>query len=115
MLKLLTPLTIGLLTVIAIAPKSEAMTANVSPLSLRQPAGDLHAQVIIKVGGQPEYSRRGDVDRRRQRELEREQEVARRRREYYYQRNHSHPTYRSQVGEYRGDRDKYQGEYRRDR
>jgi hypothetical protein len=98
MLKL-TSLALGLLTVITIAPKSEAMSANVSPLSLQQPAGNLHSQVIIKLGGQPERYDRAEI---RRRELEREREAARRRHQY-----HSHNRY--------DDRDKYHGEYHRDR
>lgn len=97
MLKL-TSLALGLLTVMAIAPKSEAMSANTNPLSLQQPAGNLHSQVIIKLGGQSERYDRAEI---RRRELEREREAARRRHQY-----HSHNRY--------DDRDKYHGEYRRD-
>ena len=75
MLKL-TSLALGLLTVIAIAPKSEAMSANNVQSSLQQPAGDLHAQVIFKIGT-PEYRRR---EAQRRREMER-REAERRRRE----------------------------------
>jgi hypothetical protein len=81
MLKL-TSLALGLLTVIAIAPKSEAMSATTSPLSLQTPAGNLHSQVIIKLGGQSERDDRhdrGEAYRRRELELEREREAARRR------------------------------------
>ncbi len=70
---------IGLLTVIAIAPKSEAMTANAQPISLQQPAGDLHAQVIFKIGT-PEYRRR-EAQRRRellQRQAQRRRELLQR-------------------------------------
>jgi hypothetical protein len=98
MLKL-TSLALGLLTVIAIAPTSQAAT-NVSSLALQTPAGDLHSQVIIKLGGQPQYYQRGEGARRRelqrQRELEREREALRRR-------------------QYGGHEDKYHSEHRRDR
>jgi hypothetical protein len=76
MLKLITPLALAALTIISIAPNSEAMSANIRPLSVGQPGGDLHAQVIIKFGDRG-YSRRAAAQRRR--ELEREREAARRR------------------------------------
>ena len=88
MLKL-TSLALGLLTIIALAPASQAAT-NVNPLSLQKPAGDLHAQVIIKLGGEAG----------RRRELEREREVARRR-----EQSHGHRQYHGDDrGEYRRDR-----------
>jgi hypothetical protein len=68
MLKL-TSLALGLLTVIAIAPRSEAMSTTVTPLSIEQPAANLHSQVIFKVG-QPGYSRRSEAQRRRERAAE---------------------------------------------
>jgi hypothetical protein len=91
MLKL-TSLAIGLLTVVSMAPKSEAMSVTAAPLSLQQPAGDLHAQVIFKIGGQQDYRRRMNLQRRRELELQREREREARRRNY---RNR---------GEYRRDR-----------
>ncbi len=98
MLKL-TSLALGLLTVMAIAPASQAAT-NINPLSFQTPASDLHSQVIIKLGGQSQYHR-GDAERRRELEREREREAAARRR------------YRSYGNrEYRGND---RGEYRRDR
>ena len=45
-----TSLVLGLLTVIAIVPKSDAMLTNDRPLSIEQPAGNLHAQVIFQIG-----------------------------------------------------------------
>ncbi len=39
-----TPLAIALLTIISIAPQSQAMTATVQPLSLQQPLAHLQAQ-----------------------------------------------------------------------
>lgn len=100
MLKL-TSLALGLLTIIALAPASQAAT-NVNPLSLQKPAGDLHAQVIIKLGG--EAGRRRELEREREaarrRELEREREAARR----SYQ-SHGHRQYHGDDrGEYRRDR-----------
>lgn len=98
-----TSLVLGLLTVIAIAPSSEAMTTTDRPLSIQQPAGNLHAQVIFKIG-QPDYRNRGQAQRRREFELAREREAERRRREHD-RRNHHRG----------GDRDRNYGEYRRDR
>ena len=97
MLKL-TSLAIGLLTVISMAPRSEAMTANDHPISIERPAANLHSQVILKIGERG-YSRRGDYQRRRELELqrEREREAARRRQ---YRRHYD----RSERGEYRRDR-----------
>ncbi len=86
---------IGLLTVIAIAPKSEAMTANAQPISLQQTAGGLHAQVIFKIGT-PEYRYR-EAERRREREREEE-----RRRNY----RRYHGGYH-RDGDYRRDGDYY--------
>lgn len=83
---------IGLITVILIAPQSQAMTTNVTPVAVERPARDI-AQITVKIGGQPQYSNRWEVQRRRQleleREREREREAERRRSEYYSQRNHN--------------------------
>jgi hypothetical protein len=110
MLKL-TSLAIGLLTVIAIAPKSEAMSANnIQPQSLQQPAGELHAQVIFKIGT-PEYRYR-EAEHRREREREEE-----RRRNYrrYHGGYHRDGDYR-RDSEYRRDGGyRHDGGYRRDR
>ena len=113
MLKL-TSLALGLLTIIALAPASQAAT-NVNPLSLQKPAGDLHAQVIIKLGG--EAGRRRELEREREvvarrRELEREREAARRR-ELEREREAARRSYQSHGHrQYHGDD---RGEYRRDR
>jgi hypothetical protein len=84
-----TALAIALLTVISIAPKSQAMSTTDSAVSARQPAGDLHAQLIIKIGGNDRSYR--DEDRYRQ--IEREREAERRRREYYSQRRQERERY----------------------
>lgn len=84
----LTTFAIGLLTVISIAPQSQAMATNVTHVAVERPAGDI-AQITVKIGGQPQYSNRWEVQRRRQLELEREREAERRRHEYYSQRNHN--------------------------
>jgi hypothetical protein len=80
----LTALAIGLLTVISIAPQSQAMTTNIDAPSLQQPAANLHSQVILKVSEQPrEYSNRRRYDKSEdrysghRREWERKQEQKR--------------------------------------
>lgn len=78
-----TSLAIGLLTVITLVPAAQATTANTSPISVQTPAKDLHSQIIVKIGGQPEYRHRGEAERRQ--ELEREREAALRR---YQSRGH---------------------------
>jgi hypothetical protein len=114
MLKL-TPLALGILTVLSIAPMSAAMTTNNQLLRVQQPAADRHAQLIIKIGGgQPDYHRRED-EYRRQREFERirelERDAERRRRHEYYSRRRQERERRYE--EYRGDRhDDYRGDYR---
>ncbi|AFY94727.1 hypothetical protein [Chamaesiphon minutus] len=99
MLKL-TSVAIGLLTVIAIAPKSEAITANVSPVSISQPAANFHSQVILKIGDRHRgYSRGNMLQRRREQELQRERQARRRERA----RRRDERSY----GEYRRDRLNY--------
>jgi hypothetical protein len=55
---------IGLLAVISIAPKSEAMSANIQPSSLQQPAENLHSQIIFRIGERG-YTRREEWQYRR--------------------------------------------------
>jgi hypothetical protein len=107
MLKL-TSLAIGLLTVLAIAPKSEAMTASINSQSLHQPAGDLHAQLIIKIGDTSTNNHRySDY------EYEREREAAARRRAYYARhRRYENREYRNENREYRNENRESHGEYR---
>lgn len=84
-------LAIGLLTVISIAPQSQAAT-NVTPLAVERSTGDI-AQITVKIGGQPQYSNRWEVQRRRQlelqREREREAERERERRKYSFRRGYN--------------------------
>jgi hypothetical protein len=54
---------IGLITLVSIAPKSEAMTANTQP-SLQQPAANLHSQIIFRIGERG-YTRREEWQYRR--------------------------------------------------
>jgi hypothetical protein len=103
----LTSLAIGLMTVVLMAPNSQAMTTTSTTSSVQKPAGDLHAQLIIKIGGNSDYSYRGEYERRREIELEREREAYRRREYYANRRYHRH------YGEYRGEsKGEYRGEYR---
>jgi hypothetical protein len=67
----ITPLIIGLLAVISIAPKSQAMTANNN--SLAKPARDLHAQVFVRVGERPEFRHHQRSEHYRQERQERQQ------------------------------------------
>ncbi len=62
MLKLIS-LAIGLITIVSIAPNSEAMTANMQP-SLQQPAANLHSQIIFRIGDRG-YTRREEGQYRR--------------------------------------------------
>jgi hypothetical protein len=97
----LTALAIGMLMVISIAPKSQAMTTKIEAPSL-QPAANLHSQIILKAADESrEYSnhRRHDEseDRyhghrgERARERVRAQERARaQEREHERERAHEH-------------------------
>jgi hypothetical protein len=76
----LTSLALGLLTIIAFLPASEA-AININPLSIQKPATNLHSQVILKIG-QPGYSRRSEAQRRRDLQLQRERAAELRRRKY---------------------------------
>jgi hypothetical protein len=108
-----TSLAIGLLTVLAIAPKSEAMTATINSPSLHQPTGDLHAQLIIKIGDTSTNNHRySDY------EYEREREAAAARRRAYYARhrryeNREYREYRNENREYRNENREYHGESHR--
>jgi hypothetical protein len=75
MLKLIS-LAIGLITIVSISPKSEAMTANMQPL-LQQPAANLHAQIIFRIGDRG-YTRREEWQYRRDMRMQRRREAARR-------------------------------------
>jgi hypothetical protein len=100
MLKLITPIAIGLLTVISIAPKSEAIPINLNSVSFGIPGGDSHSQVVIKIGGQPDYADRRQSLRRREFELQQQRQSERRRYRYHSQHDRI---------------DEYRGEYRRAR
>ncbi|AFY94725.1 hypothetical protein [Chamaesiphon minutus] len=107
-----TALAIGLLTMLAIAPDSQALTTPNNPATTERPSADLRAQLIIKIGGQQDYH--GDSYRRRQWEIQRERarEARRRRWEYFSKRYHRQNEYRIES------RDDYHGnsykDYRND-
>jgi hypothetical protein len=94
----LTSLAIGLLSAIAILPASKAMAASSNPASVSpEPAGNLQAQVIFKVG--PQYQDRGydrgyysnwEYDRYRRRIEWQREARARWRERYYRDRNYRH-------------------------
>jgi hypothetical protein len=104
------PFAVGLLTVLSIAPSSQAMSSMAHPQPLKQSNGEL-AQISIIIGGRTEYYRdyghyRREAERRRiERERERE----------YYRRSHRR-GYHDRDGYGRGhDRDGYydRGHYHR--
>ena len=106
----LTTLAISLLTVISIAPKSQAMTTNTNSPSLQQPAANLHSQVIFKVAEQPReysYHRRHDKSedrhhghrREEEREHELEQEHEREREAAEHHRHRATPTAIIKIGD----------------
>jgi hypothetical protein len=101
MLKFITPLAIAALTVISIVPKSAAFPINLDSIFIGQSHGDDRPRVVVKIGGQPEYSNRWE-GQRRQEELrrEREREAEHRRHRNYAQRD----RYSDNRGEYRRDR-----------
>jgi hypothetical protein len=90
---------IGLLTIGSIAPNSEAMTANTQP-SLQQPAANLHAQIIFRIGDRG-YTRRQEGQYRRDLILQRRREAARRQQD--------------RMRDNRNGRDNRHGQNRRDR
>ncbi|WP_373542537.1 hypothetical protein [Chamaesiphon sp.] len=104
----LTSLAIGLLTAVAIFPTTSAMAATSKAATIAKPAGDLHAQVIFKIG--PRYRDRGyysDWERerfRRRLEWHRERE-ARWRSRFYYPRDryygYGHRNYHRDYRYYR--------------
>jgi hypothetical protein len=94
---------IGLLTVISIAPSSEAMNANSQPISLQQPAGELYSQIIFKAGERRGYSHR-ERERRRE-EIQRQRQAERR--QYRRERRRDGEYYRREGEYYRRDGEFY--------
>jgi hypothetical protein len=97
-----TALAIGILSIISIVPTAQAATSTGDRVSLHRPAADLHAQVIIRLGGPPAPYHRDDFDRRRQWQIERERE-ADRRREFYSRRHRERQEFHQEGGEFRGE------------
>jgi hypothetical protein len=92
------PFAVGLLTVLSIAPSSQAMSSAIAqPQQLQQSNGEL-AQISIIIGGRTEYYRdyghyRREAERRR---IEREREREYRRR--YHGRGHHDRGYYDRDG-----------------
>jgi hypothetical protein len=97
---------IGLITILSIAPKSEAMAANVQP-SLQQPAANLHSQIIFRIGDRG-YTRREEWQYRRDLRMQRRREAERR--------QYGHMGRYHRDGEHNRDREhNREGQNRRDR
>ncbi|WP_310488973.1 hypothetical protein [Chamaesiphon sp. VAR_69_metabat_338] len=102
----LTTLAIGLLGAIALFPASQAMAATGSPEpAIKQPAADLQAQVILRVGPDRDrgYYSNWEADRYRRRlEWQREREArARWGRGYYERDRYYRPSDRGYYRDYR--------------
>jgi catalase len=116
MLKLITPVALGLLTVLSIAPKSEAIPINLNSIYFEQSSRDVQPRVIVNLGIASEHSNRWEIQRRQELAQQREREANRRRYRYYSRHDrYSNDRYsndRGERGEYRGE---YRGEFRHDR
>jgi hypothetical protein len=104
----LTTIAIGFLSAIALLPASQAMAATGNPAepAVRQPAEDLHAQVILKVGPGRDrgYYSNWEADRYRRRlEWQREREARARwgRGDYYPRDRYYRPSDRGYYRDYR--------------
>jgi hypothetical protein len=104
MLKLMS-LAIGLLTIVSMTPKSEAMSANIQPSSLQQPATNLHSQIIFRIGDRG-YTRRQEWQYRRDLKMQQRRE----RRQYSREGRYSRDGGYNRNSEYNRD-----GQNRRDR
>jgi hypothetical protein len=71
MSKFLTPLALAALTVISIAPQSQAFPIDINSIFIGQSRQDAQPRIVVKVGGQPEYSRHGESPRYRDRDSNR--------------------------------------------
>jgi hypothetical protein len=100
MLKLITPIALAALTVLSIAPKSEAIPINLNSIFIGQDRyGDTRVRAVVQVGAQPEYANRWDWRRHREIEIQREREAERRRHRGYYYRDRDDAR-REYRGEY---------------
>jgi hypothetical protein len=112
MLKFITPLALAAITVISIAPKSQAIPINLNSIYIGQNRdGDTRVKAVIQVGDQPDYSNRWDVRRRREWEAQRERAAERRRHRYYSQNDRRYSDYRN--SDYHNS--DYSDDYRRSR
>jgi hypothetical protein len=105
MLKLIAPIALATLTVLSIAPKSQAIPINLNSIFIGQNRdGDTRVRAVVQLGAQPEYTNRWEDRRHREWEIRREREAERRRQRAYYHRDRYEDR-----GDYRGE---YRGEYR---
>lgn len=70
MLKFLTLLALAV-TVVSIAPQSQAFPIDINSIFIGQSHRDAQPRIVVKVGGQPDYYRRGESQRYRDRESDR--------------------------------------------
>jgi hypothetical protein len=104
MLKLITPIALAALTVLSIAPKSQAIPINLNSIFIGQNRdGDTRVRAVVQLGAQPQYANRWEDRRHREWEIQREREAERRRHRSFYHRDRDE------------DRGEYRGEYRHDR
>ncbi|WP_310486552.1 hypothetical protein, partial [Chamaesiphon sp. VAR_69_metabat_338] len=101
MLKLITPLALAAIAVLSIAPKSQAIPINLNSIFIGQDRyGDTRVRAVVQVGAQPEYGNRGDWQRYREIEIQREREAERRRDRGYYRRDRDDDRRDYHRGEY---------------
>lgn len=104
MLKLITPIALAAITVLSIAPKSQAIPINLNSIFIGQDRhGDTRVRAVVQVGSQPDYGNRWDWQRHREIEIQRERAAERRR--------HRDEMHRVRYE----DRRDYRGEYYPDR
>ena len=100
MLKFLTPLALAALTVISIAPQSQAFPIDINSIFIGQSRRDAQPRIVVKVGGQPDYYRRGESPRYRDRDSDRRRYDTYSQDRRYSEGNHEY----HRDGEYRRDR-----------
>jgi hypothetical protein len=84
MLKIITPIAIAALTVLSIAPQSQAIPINLESIYIGPRwDGSTKVKAVIGVGTQPEYSNRWEGRDRREWQIQREREAERRRNRSY--------------------------------
>jgi hypothetical protein len=114
MLKI-TAIAIGLLTAISIAPAAQAANISGSSPTIHQAPDNLHAQIIIKVGGNNDdgHDRYREGYHRRQAELAREREAYEARERWESEQRRRHREYARYRRSERRDRDNRNDGYTR--